>query len=813
MKLYLCEKPSQAADIAKVLGSARKTGTYWETDGGRVTWCFGHLLELCAPEGYDPKLKEWRFADLPILPDRFRYEPKADAAGQLRAIGGLLSQSDTVVIATDADREGEMIGREVLAYHRYTGPVDRLWLSALDEESIRKALARLKPGADTLPLYHAALARSEADWLVGMNMSRAMTLKTGSGDGVVSVGRVQTPTVALVVRRDLAIKNHQPRDYFELVAQVRADNGTEVKLMFAPRDEAQRIWDRAKAEALAKTATGQHVTLHSQTTDKRKAPPALFSLSGLQKRANALWGWTADKTLKVAQSLYETHKATTYPRTDCEFLPEEQLGDAAKIAANLIGLPAFKHLAKERLEPRKAVFNTAKVSAHHAIIPTKVAPPLGAMDADEQQAYFLIASHYLASLLPDYEYKSTKISTTAAGVELSVTGTTPGLPGWRRVFTTGGATEKEEVETLPAIPDGTGGQIDQAKVETKQTEPPPAYTEGTLIEDMKSVAKFVTDPAKKSRLKESSGIGTEATRANILKTIKDRGYVEAKGKLIVSTAKGRSFVATLESELPALADPGETAVWEEGLEAVASGTQTTNTFISAIGGRMREYLAVLGKKADVARAAKTGHGVALTGKATGVRIGAAELMDYGEFYQAAGVNGRIYKNVAGHKLTPPEVVRLVAGKATIEVQDCSSRNGTPVGPKKLRYNPDRKPYAGVEVVGAEAVATAVASPRKSSGTIQDCGDYFTVPGYESSGRSVRFWKTVAGRPISADELAEILAAKDAGVRMGGFRKGDGTPFKADPIVRYNARKKPYPGLEFEFEQHRETVGTVRQPRP
>lgn len=798
MKLYICEKPSQAADIARVLGNARKAGTHWETNGGRVTWCFGHLVEMASPEDYDPKYKAWNFSDLPIVPERFRFGPKKDAASQLRAIGDLLRGSDGVVIATDADREGEMIGREVLVHHRYTGPVDRLWLSALDEESVRKALGRLKPGAETVSLYYAALARSEADWLVGMNMTRAMTTKSG-GAGVFSIGRVQTPTVAIVVRRDREIANFKPRDYFEVVADIRAANGEEVKLTYAPR-ENDRLWDRSKADAIAAAVRAQRVTLSSETQDKTTAPPKLFSLSALQKRANTLWGWSADKTLAIAQSLYETHKATTYPRSDCEFLPEEQLGDVPHITSNLLELDAFKHLKGEALAPRKVVFNTSKITAHHAIIPTKVAPPLANMSADERQAYLLIARHYLASLLQDYRYQSTKISAVAAKVEFATTGRTPVAPGWKRAFPQAELEDDDGAVTLPKIPNGTAGEVEGATVETKQTKPPAAYTEGTLIEDMKMVAKFVTDPDKKARLKETSGIGTEATRANIIKTIKDREYVVVQGKKIVSTPKGRALISALEGELPALADPGETAVWEEGLEAVAQGKQSTETFVAAITGRIRENLSVLAKKPDAPRAAVA------EGKPTGVKIGTTDLLDHGEFYSAAGaVPGRIYKSVAGHTLTPAEVSELLAGK-TLELTDCRTQGGLPAGPKKIHYNAKKKPYPGVDFVSAPAIATNAASPRKEGAAIQDHGDYFTVPGYIAGGRDVRFYKKLAGRAISAEELAAILAAKE-GIRMSGFRKADGTPFKSDPIVKYNARKTPYAGLDFEFDSPRESAST------
>lgn len=624
-------------------------------------------------------------------------------------------------------------------YFRYKGGIERLWLSSLDPESVRKALSRIRPGADTVALYHAARARSESDWVVGMSCTRAMTLKSGDPSaGVVSIGRVQTPTVALVVRRDREIEEFKPRDYFEIDARINAATGEMVTLSFAPKDESKRLWTIDKAESLAVFARGKPVVIERNTADKRTAPPALFSLSGLQKRANALWGWSADHTLSIAQSLYETHKATTYPRTDCSFLPAEQLPDVPIIAANLLRLDQFRHLKPTELEPRKTVFNSANITAHHAIIPTKIAPPLSAMTSDERMAYGLIAAHYLGSLLPDYEFQSTKLSTTikhpTGPVEFSATGITPTRPGWKRAFGETPADEDESTPTLPAIPHGTTGLVTGTDIKAKKTQPPARYTEGTLIEDMRSVAKFVTDPDKKSRLKESDGIGTEATRANILKAIRDRGYVLAKGKQLISTPKGRAMIALLERELPALADPGETAVWDEGLESIVSGHIQPSQFVASIGSRVREYIGVLAKRPTVE---PVGRFKMPDGKPTGQKIGTTEILDHGDFFTAAGaITGRVFKDVWKHTLTPAELVRLVAGQ-TLELHDCRKRDGSPAEPQKIRYNATKKPYPGVEVVRTEApaVATSVQSPRGKSG-ILDHGDYYTAPGYESEGRGV-----------------------------------------------------------------------------
>lgn len=598
MKLYLCEKPSQAKDIANVLGVKSRAATHIETSDGIVTWAIGHLLELAAPEAYGDAYSKWRYEDLPILPQPFRVEAKDSTKSQLKAVGALIKRATEVVVATDADREGEMIARELLDHFKYSGAISRLWLSALDAESIRKGLARLKRGEETEGLYLAAMARSKSDWLVGMNLTRAVTLRLRqpTEKGVISIGRVQTPTLALVVRRDREIENFKPRDYFEIVADVTATNGASVTLRHAPRDE-DRILDRAIADSIAARAQGSNGPLSVTKETKTQAPPKLFSLSDFQMKANARFGWSAAKSLKIAQSLYETHKATTYPRTDCSFLPEEQASDVPTIVANLLSLTLFKGIQLGSPKIRKTVFNTSQVTAHHAIIPTLLVPPLSAMSDDEANAYLMIAQSYLAALMPDYIYEQTRITLIAGGAAFTATGTVPTSLGWRSLYAQQ-AGSSDDKNILPSIPDGTNGTVQKATVEGKKTEPPSRYTEGTLLADMKSIAKFVSDPSKKSRLKETSGIGTEATRANIIATLIAREFVTTKGKQLISSPKGRKLIGLLESHLPHLADPGETAVWEDGLESIATGKLSEQKFVSAIGTRIETYLKTLSNTGD-----------------------------------------------------------------------------------------------------------------------------------------------------------------------------------------------------------------------
>jgi DNA topoisomerase-3 len=706
MKLWICEKPDQARNIAAEIGVVGKSREHIETKDGIFTWGFGHLLEAVEPQDYDAKFARWVFEDLPCLPAEFRYRARDRAGSQLKAICSLLKQAHEVIVATDPDREGEMIGREILAHCKYRGPVRRLWLNALDPGSIRKALGALKAGQATEPLYFAAKARSEADWLVGMNFTRAATLTTArvKGASVVSIGRVQTPTLALIVRRDRAITNFKAVDYYELLGLLEA-GASLLKLRHAPSDD-KRCLDLQTAKEWADAARGGSPSQLARTNEaKHQAPPALFSLSTLQKRANALWGWSADKTLAIAQALYETHKATSYPRTDCPYLPEDQITDVPRITGHLVALRPFAHLAGSDFNARRgSVFNTAKITAHHAIIPTSIAPPLEAMKADERDAYFLIASHYLASLLPDYHYDSLRYSTVLAGREFAVTGTTPTFAGWKSAMTwlasakTEDSGEESDEPRMPDLPAGTPLTVSSVEIQAKKTKPPAHYTEGTLVEDMENVAKHVTDPAKRARLKETSGIGTQATRAAIIETLKARKFIESKGKKILATADGRALIERLERIAPTLVDPGETAAWEERLEEIAAGKSDPARFVQEVGTNVRSLLGAF-RSSAAPSSLINGASPLPEGKSTGV----AGVTDRGDWFEHASVRGRLYKVQWGHAFTAEEIGRLVAGE-TLIVKDCRSKSGSPLTPKKVKFDAKAKPWPALVFSDVEPAA-------------------------------------------------------------------------------------------------------------
>jgi DNA topoisomerase-3 len=613
MRIYLCEKPSQARDIAQVLGAHRKSDGYLVADGIAVTWCFGHLFESAPPESYAPELKRWTVETLPIVPATWKLELKREAAKQFRAIKALVKQASEVVIATDADREGETIGREVLDACGWRGTTYRLWLSALDDKSIRKALAQLLPGAKSAPLYTAGQGRARADWLVGMNLTRLYTLLArGSGfDGVLSVGRVQTPTLRLVVDRDREIERFVPKNYWDVVAKVQKISLPQPFAMrWRPPSAVSDTEGRCTNEPAARTVAqslprAQGRVDLAETERKREPPPLPYHLSTLQQDCSRRFGLTATQTLEAAQRLYETWKATTYPRTDCQYLPADQFADAAAVLAAMrqsdpsADIQALIRNANPALRSR--AWNDAKITAHHAIVPTASKARVSEMTESDRQVYDLIRRRYLAQFYPIHEYDETRIEARFGAERFAATGRRLVVTGWKAVFVESAETGSDaEIEpALPALVLGDALVCLTAEVQAKKTQAPAHYTEGTLIQAMKSVAKLVTDPRLKQILHDTSGIGTEATRASIIETLVQRQYVERQGrkKLLVSTPKGRILIDTLPD---AVKDPAMTALWEQALEEIAAGKAPLEPFMERqiawlrqiVGGALRENGAV-----------------------------------------------------------------------------------------------------------------------------------------------------------------------------------------------------------------------------
>ena len=590
MRVFLCEKPSQGKDIARVLGAGQRGNGCYSGAGTVVTWCIGHLIEAAPPEAYGEQYKRWSIEQLPIIPERWRVEPKATTAAQLKTVKQLVGQASELVIATDADREGEMIAREMIDLCGYRGPIQRLWLSALNDASIRKALSTLKSSDETLPLYYSALARSRADWLIGMNLSRLFTVlgRQAGYDGVLSVGRVQTPTLALVVARDREIARFVSVPFWTVEITLLAGRQSFLANWIAPAgctDDAGRCLQQAVAQQAVDRmrAAGSAQVVSVETERVREGPPLPFDLGTLQELCSRQLGLDVQETLDIAQSLYETHKATTYPRSDSGYLPESMFAEVpAVLAAVLATDPGLRPLL-DQLDrtQRSRAWNDGKVSAHHGIIPTLEPVKLSAMSEKELAVYRLIRAHYLAQFLPHHEFDRTTAQLVCGGQNLQAIGKQVIISGWHQVLAVPAADDADGESTphrqvLPALHEGLSCQVSQVVLKALKTLPPKPYTQGDLVKAMKGVARLVTDPRLKQKLKETTGIGTEATRASIIKGLLDRGYLIKKGRAICASEAACTLIDAVPT---AITDPGTTAVWEQALDMIEAGSMTLDTFV------------------------------------------------------------------------------------------------------------------------------------------------------------------------------------------------------------------------------------------
>lgn len=788
MKLFLCEKHLQAIDISKVLGNPREQQGYIVTDGGTVTWASGHLFEMENPEAYGDQYKRWAIESLPIVPKQWKIRIKSKCKAQFSVIKNLLSKTSELLIATDSDREGELIAREILIACNYQGNIKRLWFKSMGKTSLQKALNSLKPDEETKPFYFEALARARADWLVGMNLTRLMSVKFGSPGSSLSVGRVQTPTAALVVWRDREIENFKIREFFDLVADVKVGDHT-LTMQFQPAESDNRIWNRIEAEKIAVAVKGKTSVLKVNKEEKKTGPPKLFTLSSLQKKCNSFWGWSAKKTLSIAQSLYETHKVITYPRTDSPYLPDEQREDVPIILKNLVEV-GFDKAKIINPEFRTSVWKMQKGAAHDAITPTLDKPLLDKLSDDERKAFDIIAKYYIAAFMPDYRCSFTEIILVVDGMKWRVASSVPVEFGWKEILQVN-ETEDSPNNNLPDIVDGSEGNIVSVKIEPKKTQPPSSYNEGDLITDMMMVGKFVTDPVKKERLKESKGIGTEATRASIIEKLKDIGFLEAKGRKIISTSKARNFIGMLEKYLPDVVDPGETAIWEEFLASISNGQNTCEEFLARIERRVRE---------QIEQVAKLKKEIIMTETNVICPKSNEPVQDAGTYWKFNGYEGcYFYKEAFGRKFSAEDYVRILSAPEGEAFDNLKNKENKTYS-ARLKFNPDRvykdKPSPGIDLVfenkPQSEIELAVMCPISNKPAI-DRGKFYEFPGLPGG----CFWKTSFGREMKPEDYVSILNAAGEPVELYDCVSKAGKPYTAK--VRLNRDRtyngKPSPALE------------------
>ncbi len=597
--LVLAEKPSVARDIARVLGCRKNLPGAIEGSKYIVTWALGHLVTLADPEAYDPKFKEWKMDYLPMMPGKWDLVVIKQTAKQYSHVKAQLFRKDvdTVIIATDAGREGELVARWILDRSGCRKPIKRLWISSVTDKAIREGFSHLKDGRQYDPLYHAARSRAEADWLVGINATRALTCKYNAQ---LSCGRVQTPTLAIIASREEEIRAFRPEEYYGLTCMA----GGVAWTWKHKKSGSSRSFQKAFIQDLETSLKGQTLAIsHIQKQQKKTFSPGLYDLTELQRDANKRFGFSAKETLNIMQRLYEHHKVLTYPRTDSRYIGTDIVPTLKeRLAACNIG-PYRKYipaLLKGQIKTSKSFVDDKKVSDHHAIIPTEEFVQLEHMSSEERKIYDLVVRRFISVLYPAYEYEETTLSAEASGETFAARGRRVLSPGWKAVYEDGFTLEEGDEEDLenhgntlnqklPALSQGDCLSIDRIAITTGKTKPPARFTEATLLSAMENPVKYMESKDAKARktLGETGGLGTVATRADIIEKLFHSFLIEKKGQEILITSKGRQLLSLVPEDLK---KPELTADWEMQLARIAKGEYKESVFLHDIEGYTRELI-------------------------------------------------------------------------------------------------------------------------------------------------------------------------------------------------------------------------------
>lgn len=581
--LVLAEKPSVARDIARVLGCKQKGDGCIIGSKYIVTWALGHLVTLADPDAYDDKYKAWRLEDLPMLPEKMKLVTIKQTSKQYRAVSALMKRPDvgSLVIATDAGREGELVARWIMMKAHWKKPTYRLWISSQTDKAIKEGFQNLKPAKDYDNLYYSAQARAEADWLVGLNVTRALTCKYNAQ---LSAGRVQTPTLALIVKREEEINAFVPKDYYTVQALFKGFTAT-----FKDKKGNTRFSDESFAKSISERAKGKSATVAKiEKTAKRQAPPAAYDLTELQRDANKKYGYSAKQTLSFMQSLYEYHKVLTYPRTDSRYITDDIVATIPErlraIAVGPYQASAMK-IARAPLNT-KHIVNNAKVTDHHAIIPTEQPVMLSKLSFDERNIYDLVVRRFMAVLSPDFEYDEVKLEIKIGDDSYFAKGKTVKSNGWKEFYGMSDDEDEEESENrtqqLPSLSQGSTIPVLNTKVTSGKTKPPARYTEATLLSAMENPSGQIADKDLRKVIATTSGLGTPATRADIIEKLFDNFSIERVGKQIYPTAKGKQLIRIVPEDLRSAE---LTAKWEQQLQNISRGTADMKKFIR----EMRDY--------------------------------------------------------------------------------------------------------------------------------------------------------------------------------------------------------------------------------
>jgi DNA topoisomerase-3 len=821
--LVIAEKPSVAGDLAKALGKFKKEKGYYEGDTMVISHTVGHLLEIQEPDSFKVVRGKWSLENLPVLPTHFDLIPREKAQDQLRILKKLLARKDVseVINACDAGREGELIFQYVVQHFKNQKPVKRLWLQSMTADAIREGFATLRDDAEMVPLAEAATCRSESDWLVGINGSRAMTAfykELLGGFQVTPVGRVQTPTLAILVEREEKIRNFKARPYFEIHGTFAVAAGTypgkwfdeDFKKSDDEDAKSERIWDRAKADEIQTKCQGKTGTVNEERKPTTQAPPLLYDLTTLQREANGRFGFSAKRTLQLAQALYERHKVLTYPRTDSRYLPSDNLPIAKKVLASIddpsLAPHARKALANDWVKPTPRIFNNAKVSDHHAIIPTGASPDK--LDEYEMKLYDLVARRFIAVFYPPAKFEVTKRITTIEGEKFKTDGKILREPGWLEVY--GKLAAGEEDDSLVPVKEGEPAAAESIEVKELETKPPARYNEATLLSAMEGAGKLIEDEELREAMSQR-GLGTPATRAAIIEGLLTQEYIRREGRELAASAKGMKLITALrEIKIDALSSPELTGEWEHKLKEMEAGRFKRDAFMEEIRTLVANVIAKI-KDASGHVNSETMRGNFHDLPTKCPRCGSTA--GFKESFKAYDCNNPecklvVWKTVSSRELEPTEVTTLLETGSVGPIKGFKSKMGRPFEAKlalsegtewKTTFDFGDGGIRSNEPFNKEAATLIVEKcPVCEKGGIYEAGiAYACEHGLGPEKKcAFRMGKMILQREISPEDVRKICTEGKTNL-LTKFISKKGRPFNAFLVLDKKSGK-----VGFEFEERK-----------
>ncbi|MCX6972242.1 MAG: DNA topoisomerase III [Verrucomicrobia bacterium] len=787
--LVIAEKPSVAADLARVLGKIPKKDDYFENDEYIVTSAVGHLVELCLPGEMDKKRGKWSFANLPIIPDHFELKPIEKTQTRFNLLKRLLKRADItdVINACDAGREGELIFHYLIQLAGTKKPTRRLWLQSMTPEAIKEGFAGLRNGQEMIPLAEAAVCRSESDWLVGINGTRAMTAFNSKGGGfqLTPVGRVQTPTLAILAEREEKVRAFKPRPFFEVYGDFGVAAGSYRGRWFSEGfkkngDEdarAERIWDRAAAEAIVAKCDSKPGIVVEEKKPTSQIAPQLYDLTTLQREANSRFGLSAKRTLQIAQALYERHKVLTYPRTDSRYLPEDNIGNVkaafTKLEAPDLAGHARKALSEGWVRQNKRIFNNTKVTDHHAIIPTGVSTK--SLDDFELKVYDMVARRFVAAFYPAAQFEVTTRITRVEGEAFKTDGKIITDPGWMAVYGKQAASGDEQ--NVCAITSGETVLTEALEIKENETKPPPRFTEATLLSAMEGAGKLVDDEELREAMSQR-GLGTPATRAQIIEGLILDGYLIRQARDLIVTSKGLSLITLLRGlGVQALTSPEMTGEWEHKLKRMERGEMPRPQFMEEI----RTFTN------DIVEKAKNFQGDTVDGNFEPLddkcpKCGHAGFVESFKAFECGAKCGAIiWKNMAGRQFERDEVRKLLQDGVVGPLEGFRSKMGRPFAAvvkldaeckQSFDFGDSQDSARQIDFSVLPSIGTC---PVCKSGTIHDTGTAWQCS--NTGGCKFRMGKSLCQREIPQEQVLKLLEAGKTDL-ISRFISKKGRPFSA-----------------------------------